>query len=131
METFPSKLPKCTNDYSADVLPTMRRTEMDDGSIRQESRFTSVLGTSAFSWVFNGEEFEIFQAWVKYKISNGADWFLISLPNGTGFVTTKVRFKDGKYTVKHQPVMHWKVSASFEYVVATALSEAQLNAKLA
>lgn len=131
METFPSRLPKCTNDYSADVSPTMRRTEMDDGSIRQESRFTSVLGTSVFSWVFNGEEFEIFQAWVRYKISNGADWFLISLPSGNSFVTTKVRFKDGKYTVKHQPVMHWKVSASFEYVVAPALSEAQLNAKLA
>lgn len=127
METFPSVLPKCTNDYSSDVTPSMRRTEMDDGFIQQEARFTSALGNSSVSWLLSGSEFDIFQAWVKFKISNGADWFLLDIPNGSTFTQTKVRFEEGKYSVKHQPVMHWKVSAKLEYELATKLTESKLD----
>ena len=130
METFPSILPNCTNALSGTIDPRLRVTEMDDGYVRQEQRFTGAFGKRAVSWMFSGSEYEIFQAWVRYKISNGADWFLIDLPNGASLETTKARFEKGQYKESQVPVLYWRVNATLEFEVTPTLTEDELDALL-
>ena len=99
---------------------------MDSGYVRQRPRFTQQMRTINAKWSMSDTEYAIFQAWWKYKISSGSDWFTISLPLGDGFKTYTCRFV-GDYSESSKPVLYHEVSAKLECLVGSPLTEAELD----
>lgn len=137
--TWPDEtiLPRPTPSLSQEVLPNTVRTDMDSGKPRQRLRFTSGWRTIGVSWVFTNEQFAIFQAILKYKLNNGADFFDMSLPIGDPddveeetFAVQSVRFIGGEFSIVYQDVMYWKISAKLETEETSPMDEAALDAIL-
>lgn len=115
MEAFPAIFPNPTVDFNGKASTTTVETKMDSGRKRRRRRFSSELTSLPVSWQMDDWEFGMFRAWVKNKISDGADKFTISLPvSGEGFKTVTVSLVGGEYTFKHSPVLNWTVSANLE-----------------
>lgn len=138
--TWPSEpiLPKPSVDLGGSVKPATVRTNMESGRPRQRKRFTTGWRTKNVSWVLTNDEFAIFQAIVKFKLNNGADFFDMALPIGdpddeteAEFAVQSVRFVDGVYKYSYQDVMHWKVSATLETENTSPMDEATLDGILA
>ena len=67
----------------------------------------------------------------QYKLNQGADWFTISLPLGSGFKTYDMRFiADQGYSAQYDGVMFWNVSAKMETPNISALTESETNTAL-
>lgn len=126
METWPSVLPNPSTNFSSSVDCAVVRTNMDSGYKRQRKRFTQQMRTIKAKWEMSDTELAIFEAWWKYKISAGADWFLCNLPLGSGMAQYTVRFTDN-YDHSHKGVLFWNVSATLECLVGSPLTEAELN----
>jgi len=126
-----SKLPLPSTDFDGANERATIRTKMDSGRFRQRRRFTSGLRTFKASWQFDDDQFALFQGVVKYKLSEGADWFTIDLPFGDGFKNYRVRFIEAKESFNYQDVLHWKVDAQLETETTSPLTEAETNAALA
>lgn len=109
-QTFPNP----TVDFSGGIKTSVIRTKMDTGRIRQRRRFTSDVRTCKVSWELKDDEFAMFQAVHKYKLSDGADWFTIELPQGDSLQPYRARFSSDGYTYDHRPILNWKVSATLE-----------------
>lgn len=82
---YPAELPRPESTrYTMENEDTFVRTQMSSGKARQRRRFTSVPTNVEVQWVFSDSEFELFEAWFRYKISDGADWFTGPLKTSTG-----------------------------------------------
>ena len=134
--TYPSaKFPAPALAFSGKTSQNTRRTKMDSGRTRQVRQFTTEVRTYSAKWELNNAQFEAFQAWVKYKLHNGADWFNIALPvgnvSGNTLKTVEARLVNGDYTFTHKPVLNWSVAATLEVEDAALMSEAALDSWLA
>jgi hypothetical protein len=126
--TGDNQLPNPTTDLSGKVETSVIRTKMDSGRPRQRQRFTTGLRTFTVGWEFTEEQFKVFQGIYHHYLSDGADWFQMSLPIGNGFETLTVRFTDSGFTHKYADVMHWKVTATLETENICPVSKGQLDA---
>lgn len=128
MSTWPAKLPKPSiSGYGGEVEQGVIRTNMDSGRPRQRQRFTSGWRPITAQWKFSDEEYGMFQAFVKYKINGGNDFFDIELPLGDGMNTYSVRFVGGKYGYKYEAHMYWIVTANLECDVTSVIDEAAFD----
>ena len=130
METWPSVLPNPSTNFNGSVNSAVVRTNMDSGYVRKRKRFTQQMRTIKVKWEMDDNQFAIFQAWLKYKINAGADWFICNLPLGSGVRPYTVRFADDNYDHAHKGVLYWNVSSTLECMVGSPLTEAELNAIL-
>ena len=131
MYAWPStKLPLPSINFSNKAKTSVIRTQMDTGASRQRQRFTSGVRTVAAQWKLTDDEFALFQGVFKYKLSNGADWFTISLPLGSGFKTYTIRFTDDGWSAAYDNYMHWNVTANMEAENTSALTESETNTAL-
>lgn len=126
METWPQILPEpVVEPYGFEVSPSVARSEMDSGFIRQRKRFTQQLRAFNVTFSFTDNQLAIFQAWWKYKIASGADWFLMSIDIGGAKAERQIRFaspftsttKGGRWTVK----------STMETMNDSPMTESQLN----
>lgn len=129
MNTFPhNKLPDPSVDFSGRNESSTVRTAMDSGRIRQRRRYTQDFRTCSVSWDLDDTQFSLFQAFVFYKASSGADWFIINLPQGTGLRTYVARLREGSYGFTHQGILHWRVTAALELQDPLLMTEAAYDA---
>lgn len=129
METWPLEvLPDIAREpYGMQETPSVLRTQMDSGRVRQVARFTTRLVQVPVSWRLVGEQqFRIFQAWYTHKISRGADWFLLDLPFGSGLEQCTVRFMEGVYSVSRDDNV-WVVTTTLEVDIPPTMTEGQLD----
>ena len=130
--SWPSKFPKPTLRFSGKVGNSTMVSKMDTGRQRQRRRFTSEIRTYSAAWEMTTVQFDAFQSWVKYKLHNGADSFMIDLPvGGTAFKTVEAKMVQGLYTWDNVGVMTWNVKATLLVEDALVMSEANLNTYLA
>lgn len=122
--------PNPTQDISAGVKPTVIRTEMDSGRVRQRKRFTSAIRTVPVRWTLTDAQWALFQGILEYKLNQGADWFTITLPTGNGMQSCTARFVSGSWNAKHVPVMYWDVTATLEVQGGSPLTEDEVDAIL-
>ena len=123
-------LPNPTLSLSSKVTSAIARTQMETGRTRQRMRFTSQFRVVSASWELNDDEYALFQGVIRWKLSNGADWFTMSLPFGDGFKTYTVRFTDSGQQGDYKPNMNWMVKANLEIESGSPLTEAETNAVL-
>jgi len=111
-----------------EVSPSVIRTEMDSGFQRQRKRFTQEMRSFAVTFSFTPDQFAIFQAWWKYRVSSGADWFLMEVDIGGSRTTRQVRFSTPFSSAYGGG--RWKVKSVLETQNVAPMSEGQLDAAI-
>lgn len=132
-ETYPyPTLPNPGLSLTGSVQPSMKRTQMETGRIRQQRRFTSQRRTYRATWQMSDYQWGLFQAWVLHKIADGADWFYVNWPTGGEALDKAVlaRIVDGGYAGAHDGVLYWNVTATVEVDDALVWSEEDYDALL-
>ena len=82
---FPKTLPYPTvQGYAIKPGEAIVRTEMEAGPARQRRRYTQTPSRITVKWIFNLEQFAVFEAWYKYYAQEGGEWFIITLLGGIG-----------------------------------------------
>ena len=82
---FPDWLPIPTREnYGHQHTSPFARTSMATGRARQRRTFQSVPTTTTVRWAFSEPEAQWFEAWFKFDINDGADWFNIDLRTPIG-----------------------------------------------
>ena len=81
---FPKILPPFTIQYSTQEDPSIQRSTMETGRVRQTRRFTATRRVLSLSWVFTERELTFFRGWWFHKINMGASPFNLIVPEGDG-----------------------------------------------
>lgn len=112
---YPAELPCPAQDgYQLQTVSPFQRTELASGRARQRRRFTSVPTMIPVSWLYTLAEFELFEAWFRHTITDGADWFTGPLKTSRGIRNDyEQRFAD-MYTARVVGPMYWRVTARLE-----------------
>lgn len=94
MNEYPSRLIPLPliEGYTIVEPARVQRTEMQSGYIRQRKTASHSFYTYNVSFSFSEKEFGIFEAWKKYKINDGTDWFPMPLKTPLGVRVVNVRF---------------------------------------
>ena len=140
MVVWPTFLPGVQLAYTATVdQPAVSRVQMTTGRTRQRMKFTQDILLVSVQWTVNDVlQFAAFQSFFKTSINNGADFFTIDLPLGsgldagvgaTGLLNYTARFK-GVYKAKYNEGK-WVISAMLEITATQTMSAATYAALLA
>lgn len=87
---------------------------MESGRIRQRRRFTRAFRHMGVAWKLSDLEFAVFVSIYQNQLTNGTDWFTISLPLSDGFKNFTCRFLADSYKASYDNVMYWNVTAVLE-----------------
>lgn len=104
------KLPVPVRDgFGAGGLTQYKATKMDDGHTLVRRSFKRFALKFTLAWRFTDDQLAYFQAWVKYSLRDGVDWFEIDL-NGKG-MTESVKFLKEPQTSRDTTRNKWVVTA--------------------
>ena len=78
--SWPTQLPMPEQSgYAIQHVSPMQRTTMVSGRARQRRVYTSVPSNVAVQWFLTEQQAQLFEAFFRYAITDGADWFLLPL----------------------------------------------------
>lgn len=117
---FPSVLPCGIREgYSLELVQPFARTGMASGRAKQRQTFDNVPELATVSWIFTPQEAMIFEAWFRYTIRNGTDWFNVDLRttldgrDSPGVSSYECRFTS-VYSKAMEGAYDWRVTANLE-----------------
>jgi len=96
---------------------------MDGGKIRQRNRFSEESSFYEVGWDMEDDQRALFKGILKNKLSNGSDFFNITLPINEGLQLVKARFIGGSYNEQYHGVLNWRISATLECFEVPTWSE--------
>ena len=127
--TWPSIFPQAPKDdfIWEEDLRTIR-TDFDSGPARVRRRFTTGPTQATVAWSMDGRQMEIFEAWYRHILHDGAEWFNFPVPRPSfvegvsliEYVLHVVRFV--QYSTSVLGINHWLVSAKIELEERETLS---------
>lgn len=89
---YPAELPApIQQGYAIQTVDPLKRTTLDSGRARQRRRFTSVPSMVSVQWIMTTGQAQLFEAWFKLTINDGASWFDMPLKTALGCDTEQVR----------------------------------------
>ncbi|HER27500.1 MAG TPA: hypothetical protein ENI69_10365 [Rhodospirillales bacterium] len=128
---WPSTLPlPSIQGYGLHPGEAILRTEMEAGPARQRRRYTQVPSRISVRWMFQRDQFALFEAWYRWHAKEGGEWFTIELRGGIGMVPHEARFTR-QFTASLLPANRWEVSSDLEIRERPVLNEEALNVALA
>lgn len=95
MESFPTLLRgriRVSAGYDLEPVTSFNRTDMEVGAARQQRRDPGAPVPVRCTMEFSQDECDIFNAWYRYKINDGADWFEMPVATPRGVTVEEVRF---------------------------------------
>lgn len=95
METFPTLLRgriRVSAGYDLEPTASFGRTDMEVGAARQMPRDPGAPVPLRCTMEFDQQQADIFNAWYRYKINDGADWFEMPVATPRGVTMEAVRF---------------------------------------
>lgn len=95
------------------VSPLLR-TQLTSGRARQRRLYTSTPTQVGVTWIFNEEQSQLFEAWFRDVISDGAAWFNMRIRAPIGIDDYACRFMDiyeGPTLIGFQ---RWQFTANLE-----------------
>ena len=111
---FPKTLPYPTvQGYAIKPGEAIVRTEMEAGPARQRRRYTQTSSRITVKWIFNLEQFAVFEAWYKYYAQEGGEWFIITLLGGIGLIEQDARFTQ-QFEASLLNGRLWEISSELE-----------------
>lgn len=114
------------DSYSWTPQTAFIRTEMEVGPMRQRQRASTMPTTLTFRMMLSRLELSVLEAWYKYKLENGAAWFLMPVFSGEGKTETSVRFSE-PYQVSLYTHDSYEVSCNLEINDMPMMTEEQLE----
>lgn len=112
---FPSYLPTpLRQGYGLNHVSPFARTEMATGRARQRRTFTSVPSMVTVTWQFDTPQAQLFEAWFRDAITDGADWFNCRLKTPVGLKPYECRFTDMYDGPTLVGLESWRYSAELE-----------------
>lgn len=117
---YPAGLPLPTREgYSLQHVSPLQRTQLSSGRARQRRRFTSVPTMTQVSWLMSEAQALSFEVWFAAPreyggITDGADWFYVTLQTPMGIKPYEARFTDMYNGPELVGVSHWRFSAEIE-----------------
>lgn len=114
------------DSYSWTPQTAFIRTEMEVGPMRQRQRASTMPTTLTFKMMLDRERLSVLEAWYKYKLENGAAWFLMPIESGEGKVETSVRFSE-PYQVAMQGHDLYEITCNLEIDEMPMMSEEELD----
>jgi hypothetical protein len=92
---FPDGLPApLRSGYNINHVSPMMSSDLQSGRARKRRRYTSVPSMVNVSWILTQGQAVIFEAWFKYTISDGVEWFNSKLLTPIGLTDYECRFTD-------------------------------------
>jgi len=121
---FPEYLPMPLREgYQLNHVSPFARTDMANGRARQRRMFTSVPSMVPVSFLLNDSQAQIFEAWFKYEINDGADWFNCKLDSPDGQKEYECRFTDIYQGPRLVGKRLWRFTAELEIIERPVLPE--------
>ena len=91
--SWPTQLPMPEQSgYAIQHVSHTQRTTMVSGRARQRRVYTSVPSNVAVQWFLTEQQAQLFEAFFRYSITDGADWFLLPLKTPLGLMPYECRF---------------------------------------
>ena len=113
--SWPEQLPLPEQSgYAIQHVSPLQRTTMVSGRARQRRVYTSVPSNVAVQWFLTEQQAQLFEAFFRYAITDGADWFLLPLKTPMFTGDYECRFTgiyEGPVLVAYDK---WTVSATIE-----------------
>lgn len=115
-----------TINYPAELPPPLRqgyglahgsplmRSEMQSGRARQRRRYTSVPSIASVQWHLTQQQAQIFEAFFRWALSDGAEWFNTRIRTPLGLQSYECRFAEMYSGPDLVGVDRWQISASLE-----------------
>ncbi|ECB0374076.1 hypothetical protein EUR97_18665 [Salmonella enterica subsp. enterica serovar Muenchen] len=117
-----------TINYPHDYLPVplqesfglkpaspLLRTELTSGRARQRRLYTSTPTQASVAWLFTDPEAQLFEAWYRDTINDGADWFNMPLRSPLAIIDMYVcRFVDIYEGPTIEGGNYWRYTATLE-----------------
>ncbi len=115
LAVWPEQLPLPEQSgYAIQHVSPLQRTQMVSGRARQRRVYTSVPSNVAVQWFLTEQQAQLFEAFFRYAITDGADWFLLPLKNPMFTGDYECRFTgiyEGPVLISYDK---WTVSATIE-----------------
>lgn len=100
--------------YALKPVSPLLRTDLTSGRARQRRLYTSTPSQAQVSWLFLESEAQLFEAWFRDAISDGAAWFNANLRTPLGVESYVCRFVD----IYDGPIItggkYWEFTATLE-----------------
>lgn len=125
MKVYPDYLPRpLRRNYDLNHKSPFARTEMVTGRARQRRTFQSVPTIATLEWYMKPEQAQLFEAWFKYDITDGAEWFEIDLKTPVGHMAPYMcRFTEMYQGPTINDADDWEFSAELEIRERPVLGE--------
>ena len=112
---YPAGLPApLRSGYGVNHISPLIRTELETGRARQRRRYTSVPSLASVSWLMSQAQAQLFEAWFKWTLSDGAEWFNCRLRTPLGLQDYECRFAEMYSGPDLVGVDRWRFSADLE-----------------
>ena len=115
LAVWPTQLPLPEQSgYAIQHVSPTQRTTMVSGRARQRRVYTSVPSNVAVQWFLTEQQAQLFEAFFRYSIADGADWFLLPLKTPMFTGDYECRFTgiyEGPVLIAYDK---WTVSATIE-----------------
>lgn len=130
---FPADLPTGQREgYSLELVQPFARTAMASGRAKQRQTFDNVPELATVSWILSPQEGMLFEAWFRYTIRNGTDWFNVDLRttmdgrDDPGVSSYECRFSS-VYRKELEGVYNWRFTGELELRDRQTLAEEWLE----
>ena len=126
MIAYPDNLPKpSVNGYSENIEPSIARTTMSDGYVRQRLISKHKYNTLTCSFLFTQGQYYQWASFLQNEVNFGADWFnlpILSYDNDKQeekIIYKTVRLQSGKYSASLKDITKnygqmWVVNCTFD-----------------
>jgi hypothetical protein len=112
---YPIGLPlPLRNGYELNHISPLMRSELQSGRARQRRRYTSVPSMASVSWNMSQQQAQLFEAWFRWELLDGTEWFNAKLRTPVGFQDYECRFADMYTGPQLIGIDRWAFSATFE-----------------
>lgn len=112
---YPSTLPTPLRmGYGMNHVSPMMRTELQSGRARQRRTYTSVPTIVDVSWLMDKNQAQIFEAWFKFTVMDGVEWFDCKLRTPLGLSEYYCRFAGMYAGPELVGIEMWKFTAQLE-----------------
>lgn len=101
--------------YAFQAVSPLKRTEMTTGRARQRRAYTSTPTQASVAWFMEtDQQAQLFEAWYRETITDGAAWFFTRLQTPLGVEFYKCRFVDIYQGPTLVAPRYWRFSATLE-----------------
>jgi len=112
---YPVQLPTpLRNGYDTNHISPLTRSELVSGRARQRRRFTSVPTIASVSWMFTEQQAQVFETWFRWVLSDGSEWFNVTLRTPMGLQPYECRFAEMYRGPKLMGITLWQIEADLE-----------------